>query len=278
VTAALSGTQAVAEAVLRGTAHYAAAMYYLDFFTGVHERLRPRAYLEIGVAEGKCLRLSRCRTVGIDPGFAVVVPLDGDIALFRTTSDEYFSRDNPLEATGGTPFEMAFIDGLHLFEFALRDFINTERHSSPNGLIVFDDVLPRTIDEAARQRHTKAWTGDVFPILEVLARYRPGLSVLPVDTRPTGLLLVTGLDPDDTTLADHYDAIVADYRRPDPQPVPQNLMDRLTVLPPQMIFDSGILDVLRGGAADVDAMRGQLATAVRDNLGRDFVGPSSRAQ
>ncbi len=112
----------------------------------------------------------------------------------------------------------------------------------------------------------------MFRILEVLARYRPGLSVLPVDTRPTGLLLVTGLDPDDTTLADHYDAIVADYRRPDPQPVPQNLMDRLTVLPPQMIFDSGILDVLRGGAADVDAMRGQLATAVRDNLGRDFVG------
>ncbi|MCW2848025.1 MAG: Methyltransferase type 11 [Marmoricola sp.] len=245
-------------------------MYYLDFFTSVHEQLQPQAYLEIGVAEGKCLRLSRCRTVGIDPGFALVVPIDGDIALFRTTSDEYFSRDNPLEPTQGRPFDMAFIDGLHLFEFALRDFINTERNSSPNGLIIFDDVLPRSVKEAARARATNLWTGDVYPILEVLAKYRPGLSVLPVDTWPTGLLLVTGLDPEDTTLADHYDEIVAQFRRPDPQPVPEDLMDRLTVLQPEMVLESGFLEILRDQREDVAAMRGNLATTLREKLGSDF--------
>jgi predicted O-methyltransferase YrrM len=76
--------------------------------------------------------------------------LDGDFALVRSTSDEYFSRPDPLALTGGQPFDLAFIDGLHLLEFALRDFINTERFSTPTSVIVFDDVLPRTVEEAAK--------------------------------------------------------------------------------------------------------------------------------
>ena len=142
------------------------------------------------------------------------------LALFRTTSDEYFSRPDPLAPIGGIPFDLAFIDGLHLFEFALRDFIFAERHASARGMIVFNDVLPRTVEEAARERHTKAWTGDVFRVLEVLARFRPDVIVIPIDTEPTGLLAVVGLNPMDTTLADRYDEILSEFRRPDPQDVP----------------------------------------------------------
>jgi len=127
--------------------------------------------------------------------------LDGDFGLFRTTSDEYFSRPDPLAATRGVPFDLSFIDGLHLFEYALRDFIFAERHSSARGMIIFDDVLPRTIDEAARERHTGDRTGDVFGVLAVLERYRPDLVVLPLDTKPTGLLAVVGLDASSTVLA-----------------------------------------------------------------------------
>ena len=245
-------------------------MYYIEFLRRLHARLQPQAYLEIGVAHGKSLRLASCRSVGIDPGFNISVPLDGDIALFRTTSDEYFQGAETLAPTRGRPFDMAFIDGLHLFEFALRDFINTERHCSPHGLVVFDDVLPRTVDEAARERHTDAWTGDVYPIVEVLAKYRPGLSVLPVDTQPTGLLLVLGLDPEDSTLADHYDEIVAQHRHADPQPVPEDLMDRLTVLQPDMVLAGEFWDILREHGGDVDEMRANLRTSLRETLGRDF--------
>ena len=129
--------------------------------------------------------------------------------------DEYFARPEPLAATGGEPFDLSFIDGLHLFEFAYRDFINAERHSSARGVIIFDDVLPRSVDDAARERHTATWTGDVYPMLAVLARYRPDLIVLPVSTQPTGLLLVLGLDPTSTILGDHYDEIMAEYRSAD---------------------------------------------------------------
>jgi hypothetical protein len=196
----------------------------------VHERLRPAAYLEIGVRNGGSLALARGRAVGIDPAFAIHAELDGDVALFRTTSDEYFSRPDPLAPTGGQPFELSFIDGLHLFEFALRDFIFAERHSAARGMIVFDDVLPRDVPEAARERHTHQWTGDVFGVLQVLERYRPDLLVLPLDTKPTGLLAVVGLDPQNTVLVDHFEEILAEFRRPDPQPVPREILDRLSVV------------------------------------------------
>ena len=34
---------------------------------------------------------------------------------------------------GGLPIDLAIIDGMHQFEFALRDFINIEKHSSPQS-------------------------------------------------------------------------------------------------------------------------------------------------
>lgn len=247
-------------------------MYYYAFLAELHRRLAPRAYLEIGVRDGGSLAQARCRSVGLDPAFAITAELNADVALFRTTSDEYFARPDPLAATGGIPFDLTFIDGLHLFEFAFRDFVNAERHSSSRGVILFDDVLPRSIDEAARQRHTEGWTGDVYGMLEVLARYRPDLVVVPVGTRPTGLLLVTALDPTDTTLSDSFDEILAEFRRPDPQPVPPLLLDRSTVLPPERLLESDLLELLAasGGPDENGDLQMRIVDRVARTLGADF--------
>jgi hypothetical protein len=248
-------------------------VYYYAFLAELHRRLAPRAYLEIGVREGGSLAQARCRSVAIDPAFAITAELNADVALFRTTSDEYFARPDPLAPTGGTPFDLTFIDGLHLFEFAFRDFVYAERYSSSRGVIVFDDVLPRSVAEAARQRHTLGWTGDVYGMLEVLAEYRPDLVVVPVGTLPTGLLVVTGLNPSDTTLTDHFDEILARFRRPDPQPVPPLLLDRLTVLPPRRLLESDLLELLAAadGSADGDGeLRRRIAECVARTLGADF--------
>src|SRR5262245_8888238 len=254
-------------------------MHYLTFLQAVHGLLEPARYLEIGVQHGHSLSLARCRAVGIDPAFAIDAEIDCDVALFRTTSDEYFSRADPLAPTGGKPFDLAFIDGLHLFEFALRDFINTERHCSAGSLVIFDDVLPRSADEAARQRHTRDWTGDVYPIIEVLARYRPELSVVPVGTQPTGLLFVIGLDPHNTVPADSYLDILAEFRRPDPQRVPADLLDRTTALPPERVLEASFWEVLSGAATDAssDDVRAQLAPRLARSLGRAFA-PGGRTR
>src|SRR5215216_1667820 len=118
-------------------------MRYLAFLDQVHAKLRPETYLEIGVRNGTSLALSRARTVAIDPAYSITDEISCDLRLFRTSSDEYFNRAVPLAPTGGRPFDLAFIDGLHLFEFAFRDFVHAEQYSSPGGVIVFDDVLPR---------------------------------------------------------------------------------------------------------------------------------------
>jgi Methyltransferase domain len=247
-------------------------MYYLPFLRALHDRLQPARYLEIGVHNGSSMAQSRCRSVGIDPAFGISREIDCDVALFRTTSDEYFARPDPLAPTGGEPFDLVFIDGLHLFEFALRDFINSERYCSARSLIVFDDVLPRNVDEAARIRHTASWTGDVYPMLDVLARYRPELTVIPVGTTPTGLLLVLGLDPHNTELADNYEAILTEYRHPDPQPVPESVFDRLISASPERVLASGFWRVLATAEkmTTPDEVRSMLADELVSSLGVAF--------
>jgi hypothetical protein len=246
-------------------------MYYRHFLEQVHRRLDPRNYLEIGVARGGSMALSRCRSVGIDPNYLISAELNAPVSLFRTSSDEYFSRPDPLAPTRGEPFDLAFIDGLHIFEYAFRDFINAERHSSSRGVIIFDDVLPRTVQEAARVRKGRgAWTGDVYPILDVFAKYRPDLSVITVGTQPTGLLLITGLDPENTVLTERYSDILLEFRHTDPQPVPERLLDRLTVPPPQKVLDSELLDLL--ARTDRSTEPGDLRPLLAEVIERDL-GP-----
>jgi hypothetical protein len=219
-------------------------VHYLDFLGQVHERLRPPTYLEIGIRHGGSLSLSRSRSVGIDPAYKLQFDLPLDVALFRETSDAYFEREDPLEALDEAPIAFSFIDGLHLAEFALRDFINVERHSAWTTVAVFDDILPRTIDEAARDRITLAWTGDVFKVLEVLGRRRPDLLCLRVGTEPTGLGLILGLDPDSTALLDAYAEIEREIVTPDPQDVPEAIFAHRGVLDPQAVLDAGFWELL----------------------------------
>jgi Methyltransferase domain len=212
---------------------------------GLHERVRPERYLEIGVFRGDSLTLARCVSVGVDPDFKVTRELHGMTHLWRTTSDEFFARENPLAEFGGQPVDLAFIDGMHLAEFALRDFINVERHMGGCGVVVLDDVLPRNALEAARNRRTDAWAGDVYKVVTVLRQHRPDLAVLPVNTKPTGTAVVIGLDPSSTVLAERYDELVPFLEAPDPQDVPGDLMDRSTAVEPGVLLGSVDWDLLR---------------------------------
>ena len=252
-------------------------MRYLDFLRVLHDRLSPATYLEVGVRNGVSLSLSRCRSVGIDPAYNVTAELDGDIALFRTISDEYFSRPDPLRPFGGRPVDLAFIDGLHLFEFAFRDFINIERLATTSSVIIFDDVFPSTVDQAARKRHTKKWTGDVYKVLAVLHEHRPDLTCLRVGTQPTGLFIVVGLDPTSTVLTQAYDRIVAEHVQPDPQQVPADILSRITALPPRRVLDTPIWQLLRDAdpGDDPEPLRAQLRDMVRANLGERAAEPAS---
>jgi hypothetical protein len=212
----------------------------------LHRQLQPRSYLEIGVRKGRSLALSRTRTVAVDPGFDITFELDCDLQLVRATSDELFAREHPLAHLPAGQVDLAFIDGMHLFEFALRDFMNVERHASWTSVAVFDDVLPRNVREPSRERDGMvAWAGDVFKLLEVLTEHRPDLVLLPVDVNPTGLLVVLGLDPTDAVLASRYDEIVGAHVYPDPQRVPKEILRREGAVDPAALIVSPVWAALR---------------------------------
>jgi hypothetical protein len=249
-------------------------LHHFDFLRVLHERLSPATYLQIGVRAGTSLAFSRCRSIGVDPAYNVTAELDGDFSLVRTISDEFFSRPEPLARFGGRPVDLAVIDGLHLFEFALRDFVNVERHATPSSVVVFDDAFPRTADDAARKRHTESWTGDVYKLLDILQQHRPDLTCLRVGTEPTGLLMVVGLDPTSTVLVDAYDGIVREHVTPDPQLVPADILSGITALPPQRVLDTPLWQILRETrpAEDLVPLRGQLRDVIRAHLGERAAG------
>jgi hypothetical protein len=236
----------------------------------VHEVLEPPTYLEIGIRHGDSLALAKARSVGIDPAYKLRTALPAEVALFRETSDEYFDRPDPLAPFAGQPVALCFIDGMHLIEYALRDFVNVERHAAWTSVVVFDDIYPRNVQMAARNRKTRLWTGDVYKMLAILARRRPDLICLCVDTEPTGLLLVLGLDPGNSVLDRRYDEIVLGTVTPDPQPVPPEVLERRHAIDSEAVLSASFWSVLRDARERaVPRRRGlrELRRRVRSELG-----------
>jgi hypothetical protein len=136
---------------------------------------------------------------------------------FQMTSDEFFERYSP-KTLLGREVELAFIDGMHLIEFLLRDFANTEAHCRYDSKIVLHDCVPtdtsiaeRVDDSSRRTVHPDWWAGDVWKILPILRIYRPDLKVDVIDAPPTGLVVVSNLNPASTTIIDNLSVILQEW-------------------------------------------------------------------
>jgi len=231
-----------------------------DLLAGLHERLRPRTYLELGVSTGSSMTLSRARSIGVDPAFTIKREVQCDLQLVRSSSDEFFARQDALEHFDGIPLDLAFVDGMHLAEYALRDLVNVARHAHPGTVLVLDDMLPRNHDEASRDRRRGhgAWAGDVFKIAEVLRSTCPQLVVIDVDTAPTGVVVVLGLAEVWPVLLTAYDRVLTSLLSPDPQEVPARVLDRSDAHDPGSLLASGLWEELvglRAGASSVEQVR-----------------------
>lgn len=189
---------------------------YRDVLRRLHELVRPRSYLEIGVETGATLAFAHAaqRAIGIDPDATKLrrelVPACARV--FHEASDAFFARQSREQALGGARLDLSFIDGMHLFEFALRDFIHVEAWSEPNGVVVLHDCLPIFPLSASRERQTKFWVGDVWKVVSILREYRPDLRVKLIATAPSGLCVVRGLDPKSKVLSENLDEIIERFR------------------------------------------------------------------
>ncbi len=189
---------------------------YRDVLRRLHELVRPRSYLEIGVETGATLALAQNaeRVIGIDPDASALRPelVPRNARLFHQTSDAFFAGQTRAQVLGGHRLDFGFVDGMHLFEYALRDFLHLEAWSAPDGVIVLHDCLPILPLTAERERQTKFWLGDVWKVVRILGDYRPELSVKVIATAPSGLCVVRRLDPSSRVLSERFEEIVERYQ------------------------------------------------------------------
>jgi len=204
----------------------------------MHQLFEPKCYFEIGVQTGKSLSLARCRAIGVDPAPQIQCALSGQVQIYPMSSDDFFAQKAQTALSVRPDF--VFIDGMHLLEYVLRDFINVERYSLPWTIVVIDDIFPAHPSQAKRERTTRTWTGDVWKIYDVLKKYRPDLYLLPLNASPTGLLMVAGLDAKNTILSDRYAELLNAYRHSDPPPA--SILHRYGVF---SSFDSQIFNLVK---------------------------------
>jgi hypothetical protein len=205
----------------RGAAHVGLAGLklpgpdYYEWLRRFHTVLAPATVIEIGVFKGKSLTLARPPTlvIGVDPSATVESTIGAETHLFAETSDAFFARRGPEALLAGRPLGLGFIDGLHLFEQALRDFINLEAWCGRRSVVVIHDTLPLDEWTQQRSRATGFHTGDVWKLVPCLRHYRPDLDVFTIATAPTGLTVVTGFGAPDAAraFAERYDEAVARF-------------------------------------------------------------------
>lgn len=187
------------------------SVHYFDLLEKLHKDIQPKTYFEIGTESGASLSLANCTSYAVDPKFKLKADVTGAkdaVYLFQGTSDDFFASD--LATKMKPKLDFAFLDGMHLFEYLLRDFINCEKLMAKNGQIAMHDCVPFNFLAAERvwnKRKTKSWTGDVWKVVAILKEFRTDLTIDVYDVKPSGLVVIGNLDPKNTTLEDNYGAI-----------------------------------------------------------------------
>ena len=207
--------------------------HYFKVLARVHAHVRPATYLEVGVSRGESLKLVGPETLalGIDPEPRVGFALTPNQKIFAQTSDEFFGRPDVATLLGGKPLDMAFIDGMHHFEYALRDFINIEPLCRPDSLIFIHDCFPIDARSAERDQITAFWSGDIWRLLVLLKKYRPDLAIHTLGTPPTGLGLISRLDPTSTVLRSRLPELIGEGLALDFSAIAQRRPEALNLVP-----------------------------------------------
>ena len=238
---------------------------YDEFFERVHSTYLFDWYMEIGCRYGTIFSQVKGKTIAVDPYFQVTKNAVGPkpaLHLFQATSDDFFA--NGFLSNNAVKLSVTFLDGMHLVEYLLRDFMNTERNSHPKGVIALHDCCPRNFAMTTRDLDNlpeSGWTGDVWKMLPILQKYRPDLTITVLDCYATGLVLVSDLDPHNDVLAKNYDAIVKAYTEVDLETFgAKRFFASFTYTDGQAYLDAGAVDFARIALEPGQALQPQFIT------------------
>lgn len=140
-------------------------------------------YLEIGIEYGYTLSKTHfLNKIGVDPD-----PKCEQIigtTIYKCDSDAYFNN-----ADNSHGFNVIFIDGMHHCENVLRDFNNSMKTLTKDGVIFIDDCIPLNYNEQLKipinhyyendiLKYSEEWTGDVWKfVYHLLENYSDKIDI-----------------------------------------------------------------------------------------------------
>jgi Methyltransferase domain len=170
-------------------------------------------YLEIGVfLGGLFFPIKAKRKIAVDPHFvfgkvkrmkAIRHNLSNFNSRYYEKSSDDFFRQNAERLFKSKPIDICFVDGMHEYEYALRDVENTLNYLQQDGVIIMHDCNPQTAEAAMSfeyyesKNHNMAWSGDVWKTILHLRSLRKDITVFVLDV-DFGLGVVCKRQPEDT--------------------------------------------------------------------------------
>jgi hypothetical protein len=143
-----------------------------EIINGLITKYGYKSYLEIGV---NTPAQPGYNWVGITADIKHGVDPNVD-TTYKMTSDDFFEKHISQK------YDIVFVDGLHIFEQAHRDIINSLKNLNENGIIVVHDCNPVTEITQRRVRASDAWHGDVWKAIVKLRIENEDLDVCTVNT------------------------------------------------------------------------------------------------
>jgi hypothetical protein len=165
-----------------------------------------KQYLEIGVFNGDVFFKTKVsRKFAVDPLFRFVKETKFKMIFknvsnlnakyFTKTSDEFFKDDAP-----GLFFkkkiDICFIDGMHEYDYVLRDVSSSLNYLDENGVIILHDCNPLiaeaevSFEDWKNRNYSGEWNGNVWKIILHLKSMRDDVNVFTLDT-DQGLGIIT---------------------------------------------------------------------------------------
>ena len=181
-------------------------MTRIEVLNALIKKNNVKNYLEIGVNRGKCLfNIKRAKKrFAVDPFFnfstwkkirGILLNFDNlKNTFFEVTSDDFFKQNEVL--LNENKIQLAFIDGLHTYEQALEDTLNTLKFSDDNVIVVLHDCNPLdalaahpaiSIDHARAELKDhkdwkNIWNGDVWKTIVDIRKNHPELTAFVLNT------------------------------------------------------------------------------------------------
>ncbi|MHA4812425.1 class I SAM-dependent methyltransferase [Flavitalea flava] len=172
-------------------------MNRLSVLKALMQQKNLRNYLEIGVFNGHIFfRIRSNFKIAVDPDFAfsnsrkavkvLLNPFNLFNRYFQKPSDDFFEQDAP-SVFAEKKIELSLIDGMHEYEYALRDVENTLKYATEDVVIIMHDCNPKVKEDACSFKEWKArnftgtWNGDVWKVILHLRSLRNDLTSFVLD-------------------------------------------------------------------------------------------------